>query len=286
MYLSKEIRLRSKFFARNLVIFRFGACALATLIAFIIPYLGSLVIALLQPDWSLILLSQDLRQAYGAAGISLGASLGLFLVNAPFLFGLFSWMSEMTMGRSRPVRYVFSWCAQGAMLAKAFGAAAVFIAKALFEALKFCALPVAGIVLLEMTAQSVGAGYAPLQIMLLLFLAIGLIYTVIRAFANFPALYLLAAVPQMTVREAFRQCADFMYDKKGEFFKLLLSFLPWYLAENISYGLIGLFVKPYFYFSLLYFIQQIYNKWLYETGKVDRYVDPLTNLFEGGNADV
>lgn len=286
MYLSKEIRLRSKFFARDLVIFRFGAFAGATLIVFIIPFLGSIAAALLQPDWGALLAAQDLQSAYGFAGISLGTSLGLFILNAPLLFGLFSWMSELTMGRSHPLRYLFNWCAQGVRLTKAFGAAAVFVAKALWEAVKFCVLPVAGIVLLELTAQTIGTGYGPLQVMLMLFLAIGLVYTLLRAFANFPALYLLAAVPEMAVREAFNQCRDFMYDKKGEFFKLLLSFLPWYFAENLSYGLIGLFAKPYFYLSLLYFVQQIYNKWLYETGKVDRYVDPLTNLFEGGNADV
>ncbi len=286
MYLSKEIRLRSKFFARNLVIFRFGACAAATLIVFAIPFLGSLAVALLQPDWDALLAAQDLRMAYGFAGTSLGASLGLFILNAPLLFGLFSWMSELTMGRSHGLSYLFRWCAPGSRFIKALGAAGVFVARALWEALKFCALPAAGMALLELTAESVGEGYAPLQLVLTLLFAVGLVYTLIRAFANFPALYLLAAVPEMTVRQAFFQCAEFMYDKKGEFFKLLLSFFPWYLAENFSYGLVGLFVKPYFYLSLLYFVQQIYNKWLYETGKVDRYVDPLTNLFEGGNADV
>ncbi len=286
MYLSKEIRLRSKFFARNLVIFRFGSCAAATLIVFIIPFLGSFALTLLQPDWNIVLAKQDLRTAYSFAGIFFGATLCLFLLNAPLMFGLFSWMSELTMGRNQPLSYLFSWCTVGRRFLKALAAAGVFVGKALWEALKFCTLPMVGMAFLEIMADLIPTGYMPILLVLIVFLVVGLVYTLIRAFSNLPALYLLAAVPQMSIQEAFFQCSDFMYDKKGEFFKLLISFFPWYLVENLSYGLIGLFVKPYFYLSLLYFTQQIYNKWLYETGKVDRYVDPMKNLFEGGNADV
>ena len=286
MYLSQEIRQRAKIYARNLVIFNFWACAGASVIALIIPFLGSMLLALGQPDLNAIVLQNDLQTFYLYLAASLVVQIVLFILNIPLLLGYFSWLSEMTMGRKRKLSYLFSWCANSERLKKSLSAAMHFIGRALLEGIKFTLIPqiLLGISMYYVTAEQFRM-LGVMVIALLLFI-VGTVLALIRVIGNYPALYLLAAVPEMTASEAFSQCAQFMYNKKTELFKLVLSFIPWTLLEMLTYNVAGLFVKPYYYLAMLYFVQQIYNRWLYETGKVDQYIDPLINLFEGGHADV
>lgn len=281
MYLSSEIRVRSKIFARTYVIFRLGIFALVTLIVFIIPYLGERLTLLYQPEWDMLLINGNIGEAYRFLGLSICVSLGLFVLNMPLLLGMFAWMSELSMGRRQRIRYLFCWCTPFSRILKAFGAGCMFLLRALLEALKFCAVPAFGFVYLGLYGDRIEVNaYAILLMMMLIFLIVGLVYTAVRVCAYYPALYLLAAVPDMTAGEAFSQCRDFMYVNRAEFYKLILGFIPWYFVEMITFGIAGLFIKPYFYFTMLLFVQQVYNKWLFETGKTPEFVDPLTNLFE------
>lgn len=281
MFLSSEIRARSKLYARSYVIFRLGIFALATIIVFIIPYLGDRLVLFFQPDWELLLINSNIGEAWRFLGLSLGVSLVLFILNAPLLMGMFAWMSELTMGRRPRLRFLFSWCTPFSRLFKAIRAACVLVLHIFIEGLKFCALPIAGFVYLALVSDKVETNaFAAILMFLTLFLLVGVVYTAVRSYAYYPALYLLAAVPEMDIGEAFSQCRDFMYVNRAEFSRLILGFIPWYIIENLTFGIGGLFVKPYFYFTLLLFVQQVYNKWLFETKQVPEYVDPLTNLFD------
>ncbi len=287
MFLSSEIRVRSKLFARSYVIYRLGIFALVTLIVFVIPYLGERFSMLFQPDWDVILIKGNMGEAYRYFGLSLCISLALFVLNMPLLLGMFAWMSELSMGRRQKISYLFCWCTPFSRLLKAMRAGLVFLLKAMIEALKFSAIPIAGMLYLGAYGDKIEVNaYAILLMMLMIFLIVGLVYTAVRVCAYYPALYLLSVVPELSVSEAFSQSRDFLYVNRSEFYKLILGFIPWYLVETLTFGIAGLFIKPYFYFTMLLFVQQIYNKWLFETGKTPEYVDPLTNLFEEKEEDV
>lgn len=70
-----------------------------------------------------------------------------------------------------------------------------------------------------------------------------------------PVLYCLAARPDYSVVQVFRQGLASLRGYRKKFFSFRLSFFLWHLASNMTYGAGELYVLPYITFSSLQFLQ-------------------------------
>lgn len=69
-----------------------------------------------------------------------------------------------------------------------------------------------------------------------------------------PVRYLLAANPELSVRQAFSHGLRMIPGRRWEYFKLNLSFLPWLILSMVLLDLPSLYVVPYLYISNFLFL--------------------------------
>lgn len=81
---------------------------------------------------------------------------------------------------------------------------------------------------------------------------------IVHAFAYSQAMYILASNPKMGAHECLRRSKALMKGHKREYFRLILSFLGWFLLCIPTFGLLLIWVIPYlnatlatFYISIL-----------------------------------
>lgn len=76
-------------------------------------------------------------------------------------------------------------------------------------------------------------------------LLIGFLATYIKLGSYYPAYFLVAQYPNMSITEALRDSAKMMRGHALEFFRYKLSFLPWYALCVLTFGLGLIYVVPY-----------------------------------------
>ena len=68
---------------------------------------------------------------------------------------------------------------------------------------------------------------------------------IIAAYRYSMAPYLMAEYPEMGIREAVSRSKELMSGNKGRLFCLDLSFIGWWLLSALTFGILGLWISPY-----------------------------------------
>ncbi len=275
--------------AKGVFLTNFGICMVVTLITYAVSMLGGYAAGLVLPPMNDVLYAPDLSIYYRQFLLFYGIILGVMLLASPLTMGSYAWFSELSMMRHPKIREVFTWLGDPRLTVKAFGATLWFVCICLIWSVVFLGLPVATVLFVSVKVKEMAVGAVLFLSGLIFLLALaGAILTVVRSCSYLPALFVLAAHPDMHIREAFRECALFMAGRRGEFMELILSFLGWFLLESFTCGLVTLYVKPYFNLTLLSFTQQARGVWLMESGKsaVDAVWTPETTIQEKDDMDV
>jgi len=164
-----------------------------------------------------------------------------FLVRAPFSLGFPGWYYKAACGTVSPVSASFFWYTSFKRWIKALVFDFLLLIKTLFWLLLFL-LPAIGTLVLHYFAvisRSEGWVTTTLLVLLIGFLILGFIFSRIVCYRYFLVCYLLAEDPSLKLRAAFRNSVLFMKGKKGELFRLDLSFLPYWLLNLLIFPLLG-----------------------------------------------
>ena len=264
----RQLRALLKLRAKGFLFTNFGVCLLITLITYVISMLGGYAAGLVLPTANDVLYAPDLSVYYPKFLLFYGIVLGVTLLSSPLTMGSYAWFSELSMMRRPKVQEVFNWLGDTRLVLKAFGATLWFLGVCVIWTVIFLGLPMATVAFVSANIGRMAVNTVVFLSGLISLLVIaGVILTVIRAYSYLPALFVLAAHPEMRIREAFRECSLFMEGRRWEFMELILSFLGWFLLTSFSCGLLALYVKPYFNLTVLSFTQQARGTWLMATGK-------------------
>lgn len=284
----RQLRVLLKMRAKGLFFTHFGVCIVVTLLTYAISMLGGYAAGLVLPPANEIMYTPDLSRYTMQFLMFYGILLGVTLLASPLTMGAYAWFSELSMLRKPKVREVFNWLGDPRLTIKSFGATLWFMGICLFWGAAFLGIPVLTILYVNFRVTEMAAGAVVFLAGLLAILSIsGAVLTVVRACSFLPAFFVLAAHPDMHIREAFRECRLFMAGRRWEFFVLILSFAGWFLLGSFSCGLAILYVRPYFNLSVLSFTQQARGVWLAENGKgADTVWTPETEAHEEDDLDV
>lgn len=268
MEFRRRLRVLLKLRAKSMFLTNFGVCMAVTLITSAITMLGGYAAGLVLPSADSLLNAPDLSVYYPKILLFYGIALGTILLSSPLTMGAYAWFSELSMQRYQKIREVFSWLGDPRLTLKAFGATLWFLGISLVWAAAFLGIPVLTILFITARVKEMAVGAVVfLSGLLTLLVLTGAILTAVRVCAYLPAFFVLAAHPNMHIREVFRECSLFMQGRRWEFFELLLSFLGWFLLSSFTCGLVALYVRPYMNLTLLSFTQQARGSWLMENGK-------------------
>lgn len=80
---------------------------------------------------------------------------------------------------------------------------------------------------------------------------------IIKALSYSMGMYILAEHPEMTATEALNESKRIMVGHKGELFILYLSFIGWVLLAIPTFGLIYIWLIPYFRMTITNFYNSI-----------------------------
>ena len=80
---------------------------------------------------------------------------------------------------------------------------------------------------------------------------------IVKALAYSQVYYILCDHPEYTGREAIDASQEMMRGHKGELFLLQLSFFGWFLLSFLTFGLLLLYVKPYYQAALTEFYRYL-----------------------------
>lgn len=72
----------------------------------------------------------------------------------------------------------------------------------------------------------------------------------------YPIAYCLAAQPDYSMGKVLRRGLDSIRHCRKRFFGFRLSFLPYYILSNLTYGVMDLYILPYISFSSFHFLQE------------------------------
>ena len=285
----RQLRVLLKLRAKGLFFTNFGLCIIITLITYVISLLGGYTAQLALPPVYDVLYAPDFSVYYPQFLMFYGMILGVTLLSSPLTMGSYAWFSELSMMRHPKMWDIFNWVGDIRLMLKAFGAQLWFFGICAIWTIVFLGLPVATVVFISVNVERMAVNSVIFLSGLIALLTIaGVILTVVRVYSYLPALFVLAAHPEMHIREVFHECTLFMAGRRWEFMVLVLSFLGWFLLESFSCGLVALYVKPYFNLSVLSFTQQARGTWLMESGKgtVDTVWTPNTMTWEEDDSDV
>ena len=285
----RQLRMLLKLRAKGLLITNFGVCIVITIIMQAIPMLGGYAAELVLPPTNELLYAPDISVYYPQMLRFYSIILGVTMLASPLTMGAYAWFSALSMLRRPRIREAFNWLGDLHLTLKAFGATLWFAGICLAWAIAFLGLPVATVLFVSAKGKAMAVGSILFLSGLIALLTIaGIILTVVRAYSYLPALFVLAAYPDMHIREAFRECGLFMAGRRWEFMELVLSFVGWFLLESFTCGLVTLYVRPYFNLSVLSFAQQARGAWLLENGKacMDTVWTPNNSIHEEDGMDV
>lgn len=285
----RQLRVLLKMRSKGLLFTNFGVCVMVTLIAHILSMLGGYAAGLVLPPANDVLYAPDITVYYPQFLLFYGILLGIMLLVSPLTMGSYAWFSELSMMRKPKIREIFNWLGDVRLTCKAFGASLWFAGLCLAWSLAFLGIPIATVIFISANVTRIAVSAVVFLSGLITLLTIsGVVLTFVRVISYLPALYVLAAHPDMRIREVFRECSLFMAGRRWEFLELVLSFTGWFLLQNFSCGLIALFVKPYFSLTVLSFTQHARGTWLAEHGKnaVDAVWTPETTRQEEDGMDV
>ncbi len=285
----RQLRVLLKMRSKGLLFPNFGVCVVVTLVTHIISMLGGYAAGLVLPPANDVLYAPDITVYYPQFLTYYGILLGILLLASPLTMGSYAWFSELSMMRKPKIREIFNWLGDMRLTCKALGASLWFAGLCLAWTLVFLGIPIATVLFISANVTRMAAGAVVFLSGLITLLTIsGVVLMAVRVFSYLPALYVLAAHPDMRIREVFRECSLFMTGRRWEFMELILSFAGWFLLQNFSCGLVSLFVKPYFSLTVLSFTQQARGTWLAEHGKnvVDAVWTPKTTTQGEDGMDV
>lgn len=77
---------------------------------------------------------------------------------------------------------------------------------------------------------------------LILFIVPGIIFSLRYSLLN----YVFANNPQLDYSEAMKKCKEMMKGRIGEYFVLLLSFIGWFILGALTFGILYIYIAPYF----------------------------------------
>lgn len=269
----RRLRVMLKLRARGLLYSNFLACVAVTLITQAISMLGGIAAGLVLPSANEFVYAADPTVYLPQFLQFYGILYGTFLISAPLTMGGYAWFSQLSMNRRQKIRSVFAWLDDFRLMGKAFSAMLWLTLLALGWGLLFLGAPAAitWFVTARFSDIPVSAAVTLSGFLGMLVIA-GSALTIYRITSYLPALFVLAAHPEMGVREAFRECGEYLAGRQWEFFELILSFLGWFLINGLTNGLTGIFVTPYVTLTLLIFTQRVRGIWLKNSGKPD---DPV-----------
>jgi len=72
----------------------------------------------------------------------------------------------------------------------------------------------------------------------------------------YPIVYCLAAQPDYSIGKVLRRGLGSIRHARQRFFGFRLSFLPFYILSNLTYGVMDLYILPYISFSSFHFLQE------------------------------
>lgn len=73
----------------------------------------------------------------------------------------------------------------------------------------------------------------------------------------YPIAYCLAAQPDYPIGKVFRRGLDSIRGMRKRFVSFRLSFLPFYILSNLTYGVMDLYILPYLSISSFHFLQEV-----------------------------
>ncbi|HOV68832.1 MAG TPA: DUF975 family protein [Clostridia bacterium] len=80
---------------------------------------------------------------------------------------------------------------------------------------------------------------------------------IIKALSYSMAPYILAENPGMTARQALRESKRIMKGNIGRLFVLILSFIGWVILCGLTFGILYLYVAPYYQATLVNFYNDV-----------------------------
>lgn len=99
--------------------------------------------------------------------------------------------------------------------------------------------------------------YANALFIYMTWMLLGFLFAYVKNGTYYPAYFLIAQDPQMSVIDAIRDSVKMMQGHAWEFLSYKLSFLPWYLAAVVTFGAGLLYIIPYRGISDTLFIRYI-----------------------------
>ena len=194
-----------------------------------------------------------------ASIIFVGCQVLFFLVRAPFSLGSPGWYYKAVCSGVSPVSSAFFWYTSFKRWIKALAFDFLLLIKKLFWLFLFL-LPAIGTLVLHyfaVVSRSEGWIVTLLLILLIGFTALGFIFSRIVCYRYFLVCYLLAEDPSLKLRAAFRNSVTLLKGKKGDLFRLDLSFLPYFLSNLLIFPLLG--TVPYIEMTRGIFARELIN---------------------------
>lgn len=173
----------------------------------------------------------------------------VFLLSAPARYGCLSLLWRVAEERPAPPSGLLSWYLDLRLTGKALGLQLVV---GLWEwaAQLLCMAPAMGLMILCSGAP----GTSPVWYLILLLMVVGLLGGFYVSLLLAPARLLLARRPERGIGDALRSGWAALAGRRGAFFRLQLSFLPWYLVSIFTYGISDLLLFPYQQLASIYFL--------------------------------
>ena len=243
---TNSIRREIKFNAKRRLISYLIPCIGVALVGSVITTLFSMILTMQTPDVETLLQAEDLTVYWPMIGKIQGLSLAFSLLISPLTMGSYAFFMEVSADRKPPFTSVFAWLGEGKKVAASYKANLWYMLIALKYLVIYC-LPgglALGLVLWRMETLSVGLSLGLYLLAMLAFFS-GVIVAFARVNAYLPAMYMVAADPNLGIRKTFDFCGQVMKPHVWEFFRFRLSFLGWEILAALTFGFSVLFVTPY-----------------------------------------
>ena len=180
------------------------------------------------------------------------------LVTVPLQFGLYQLCWQATFSEE-PLKAsaVFRWITDLRRVGGSIGVTFCVAVLSLLWILLFH-LPFLALILFVLLGPPlpVGSLLSLVSVLYLLLLA-GVFFSMFRICGYMAVRYAYASRPQEGIRAAFRDTGRLLKGRRWEFFVLYLSFLLWNIASNLTYGVLNLFVTPYFCITVILFLNAV-----------------------------
>ena len=264
----RRLRIETKMRARGILLRTLFACLAVTVIGKILSVLGGFLASGILP-YNMLTQETDLLNYFPDILKYMGIILGVMLISSPLTMGIYSWFYELSALRKQKISSIFNWMGDTRLIFKALSASLWFAALGMMWAVAYMIVPASLYFYLRVfAAGSNPMGMYSAGLLENVLLIAGIVLTATRVISYQPALFVLAGNPEMSVRKAFAECSRYMNGRRMEYFLFALSFLVWYLLATMTFGLMLLFVEPYYNIAMISYAQLIRGEWLVGTGQI------------------